>query len=137
MLTLAGLAELSLVLALITGWSPGVLVALALLVPAFLARHGDSLAVAPLFGAGLLLVAEFAQRSVQLRAMASIERGTVTSQAAYVLGVAALGAVAGAAATIAVRYAPSHAVGVTAVGALAVFVAVAALSRLARRAAGS
>lgn len=133
---LAGLAELLLVLALVTGWSPGVLAALALLAPAFLARTGDSLALAPLFGGGLLLVGELTQQSVQLRRVGAIERGAVTVRVAYALAIAALGAAAGAAATIAVRYAPGHAVGVTAVGAVAIVGAVAAVSWLARHSTG-
>jgi hypothetical protein len=136
-LTLAALSELSLVLALVTGWSPGVLAALALLAPAFLARQGDPLALAPLFAGGLLLFGELAQQSIELRGVQRLEDGVVTSRVAHVLGIAGLGAAAGAVATIAVRYAPSHAVGVTAVGAVAVVGAVAGLSWLARRAAGS
>jgi hypothetical protein len=133
--TLAGTSVLLLVLALLTGWSPGVLAALALLVPVFLARHGDLLALAPLFGGGLLLVGELAHQSIELRGVAAVERGAVITRAANVLGIAALGATAGAAGAIAVRYAPSHAIGVTAAGAVAVLGAVAVISWLARRAA--
>ncbi len=133
-LTLAGLSELGLVLAVATGWSPGVPAALALLAAAFLLRRNDTLALAPLFGGGLLLVGELAQQSVELRGVVRVERGVVTTRVARVLGIGALGAAAGAAATIAVRFAPSHAVGVTAVGALAIVGAVAAVSRLARHA---
>jgi hypothetical protein len=135
--TLAALSELCLLIGLVAGWSSAVLAALALLATAFLLRHGDSLAVAPLFAGGLLLVSELAQQSVALRGVVGIERGVVTSRVAHVLGIAALGAAAGAAATIGVRFAPSHAVGVTAIGAAAVVAVVAAVSWLARYVAGA
>ena len=135
-LTLAALSELCLVLALVSGWSPGLLTAVALLAAEFLLRHGDSLALAPLFGGGLLLVSELAQQSIELRGVRRLEDGVVTSRVAHVLAIAALGAAAGAVATIGIRYAPSHSVGVIAVGAVAVVGAVAAVSWLARQVAG-
>lgn len=133
--TLAALSEVCLLTGVVAAWSPAVVAALALLAAAFLLRHGDSLVLAPLFGAGLLLVGELAQQSVELWGVSLIERDLVATRAAHVLGIAALGAAAGAAATIAVRFAPSHAVGVTAIGAVAVVGAVAAVAWLARHAA--
>jgi hypothetical protein len=134
-LALVGTAvsELSLALAFVAGWSGSVQSSVAVLALLFLLRHEDPIALAPIYGAGLLLVSELAQRAIELRGVQRIGPGVIGSRLGGVLVVAALGACGGAAVTIAVRLAPARSVGFTAVGTIAALAAFATIVMLARR----
>ena len=72
--------------------------------------------LAPLYGAGLLLVEELAWRSIELRDIEAIGPGVITARVTAVLAVAAVGACAAAGAAIAVTLAPGRSVVFTAIG---------------------
>lgn len=134
-LALVGLAiaELILALALATGRSGAVQWSLALLALVLLLRREDRIALAPVYGAGLLLIGELAERVIELRGVQRIGPGVAGARLAAVVVVAALGACGGVVVTIAVRVAPARSVGFTAVGVAAVLAALAVISRLGRR----
>lgn len=127
------LSELILVLAFVAGRSGAVPWSLALLAPVLLLRREDRLALAPVYGAVLLLIGELAERVIGLRRVRHVAPGVVGGRLAAVVVVAALGACGGVAVTVAVRVAPTRSVGFTAVGAIAALAALAAISRLGRR----
>ena len=106
--------------------------AVALLGAMLLLREDSRLALAPLYAAGLLLVAELGVRSIELRAVESVGPGVVAARLGVVLAVAALGACAAAGAAIAVTVAPARSAVFTAVGAIAALSAFGAITRLAR-----
>jgi hypothetical protein len=113
--------------------SSTVLASLALLGALLLARHSDRLALAPMYGAGLLIVGELAQRSIELRGVGAIANGVISSRPAAVGLLAALGFCAAAAAAVAVTAAPGGSVALTAAGALATVVACAVCVLFAKR----
>ena len=104
----------------------------ALLGAMLLLRHDARLMLAPLYGAGLLLVDELATRSIELAGVRAIGPGVASTRAAAVLAVAALGGCAGAVAAIAVTAAPGRSVMLTATGAIAIVIVFAAIVRHAR-----
>lgn len=126
-------SELALALAFLVGWPGSVQCSVAVLALLFLLRQEDRIALAPVYGAGLLLVGELAQRAIELRGVQRIGPGVIAARLAAVLVVAALGACGAAVATIAVGVAPPRSVGFTAVGAISALAALAAITRLARR----
>jgi hypothetical protein len=134
-LALVGTAvsELTLALAFVAGSSGSIQWSLGLLAILFLLRHEDRIALAPIYGAGLLLVGELAQRAIDLRGVQRISSGVIRARLAAVIVLAALGACGGAIATIAVRIAPVRSVGFTAIGTIAALATVAAITRLSRR----
>jgi hypothetical protein len=112
---------------------PAVQSSVAVLAVLLLLRHEDRLVIAPLYGACLLLVAELAQRSLELRGLARVGPRVISARVAAVLALAALGACGGAAAAIAVTIAPRRSVWLTAIGTVAILAAFAAIVLLARR----
>ncbi len=107
--------------------------AVALLGAMLLLRQDARLGLAPVYGAGLLLVAELGARSIELGTLKSLGPGVISARAAAVLAVSALGACAAAVVASAVTVAPGRSVALTAVGALAAVTTLAAIVRLARR----
>jgi hypothetical protein len=108
-------------------WSVGLLGALLLL------RHSDRLALAPLYGACLLLVGEFAQRSLELARAERIGPGVIGARLAACIVLAGAGASGAAVAAITVTIAPARTVGFTAIGTIAVLATFGAIVLPARR----
>lgn len=128
------LSVLLVALALARG-SPGpVPWSLALLAALFLLGMHDSLVLAPIYGAGLLLVGELAQCSIELRGVAWLSPRWIASRLAGILALAALGVCASAFAAGAATIAAARSVTLTGVGALATMVLLGAIAQLARRA---
>lgn len=119
---------------LLAGWSSASQWSAALLGALLLARHQDRLLLAPLYGAGLLLVVELAQRSMELRGHDRLGPGVTTSRLAAILVAAALGLCAAALAALAVTVAAPRSVALTALATIAALSAFAAIAMLARRA---
>jgi hypothetical protein len=126
-------AVLILTVGLVVASSVTVQWSVALLAAMLLLRHHDRLVLAPLYGACLLLVAELAQRSLELRGRELIGPGVIVSRLAAVVVLAAVGGCAAAVAAIAVTIAPGRSVGFSAAGTLAAVGAFAAIVLLARR----
>ena len=129
----AGVAALSLIVGLLVGSTAAVHTAVAVLGVIFLVRHDTRLLLAPVYGAGLLLMEDLAVQTIELRGAATVALDVIGARTAAVLAVATIGACASAAAALAVTAAPGRSVGLTALGALAAVAAVAAIARLARR----
>jgi hypothetical protein len=128
----AGAAAVLLVVA-VAGGSPGVVhVAVALLGAIFLLRQDARLLVAPLYGAGLLLIEDLAVQAIDLREVGWIAAETIGAQTTATLLVAAVGACGAAAAAAAVTVAPGRSVGLTALAAVVAVCAFAAIVRFAR-----
>lgn len=126
-------AAISILLAVAAGSESAVQVSIALLALLILMRHGDRLALAPVYAGGLLIVSELAQQAIELRGVRSVAAWVVGARVARALAVAAFGAAVGAAATLAVRVAPGRSVAFTALGAAALLMALGAITWLARR----
>ena len=107
--------------------------AVALLGALLLARQDSRLLLAPLYGAGLLLVEELTYRSTELAGLTMIAAGVLRARAAAVLALTGAGACAAAGAALAVTAAPGRSVVVTAVGTVTVAAAFGAITRDARR----
>jgi hypothetical protein len=126
-------SELTLALGIAASCSGSVQWSIGLLAILFLLRREDRIALAPIYGAGLLLVGELAQRSIDLRGVQRIAPGLITARFAAVLVVAAIGACGGVVATIAPNIAPVGSVSSTALGTIGALITVAVITRLARR----
>ena len=99
-----------------------------------LLRHSDRLLLAPLYGAGLLLVAELGVRSIELRGgRPGRPDGRSGLDLALSWRVAAVGVCAAACVAIAVTGAPGRSLVLTAAGAIAVGAVCGALALAARR----
>ena len=107
--------------------------AVAVLALMLLLRHDIRLLLAPLYGGGLLVMAELGTRSIELRAVTRVGQGAISARVAAVLAVASAGAAAAAVAALAVTRAPGRSVPLTAAGALAVVIACGAIALYARR----
>jgi len=83
-----------------------------------LLRPDARLLVAPVYGAGLLLVAELGSRSIELRGVAGVGRGAQTARVAAIALVAALGACASAGIAAVVTSGAERSPGLTTVAAL-------------------
>jgi hypothetical protein len=105
----------------------------ALLGAALLLRHDARLALAPLYGAGLLMVSELGTRAIELREVRAVGPRVVSTRAATALAMAALGACGAAAAAVAVTVAAGRSVWFTAIGAIAAVGMFVAISLIARR----
>jgi hypothetical protein len=117
--------------------SPGLAnVPVAMLALSFVCYAGDRLILAPLYGAGIVLVGELAARAVQLRAVSQAGVATTLNWLGAVVGVLAAGACAAAAVAIAAGQAPGRSVALTGLGALAAAGATWWLGRMARRSPG-
>lgn len=106
---------------------------LALLAVVFLLHGHDSLVLAPIYGAGLLLVGEVAQASIDLRGVGCLTPGWIASRLAAILALSALGAGAGAVVAAAATIGAARSVALTAAGAIAAVMAVGTIALLARR----
>lgn len=127
------IAVIILALGLIATWSSAVPCSVGLLAVLLLLRQEDRLLLAPVYGACLLLAAELAQRSAELRRLALIGSGANGARVAAIVVLAALGACAAALAASAVTIAPARSVAFTAIGTVAVLATFAAIVLLARR----
>lgn len=105
-----------LALALVVGSPSAAQTAAAVLGVLLLLRSGDRLLLAPLYGAGLLLVCELAQRSTELRGADRLYRGVVAARLERIVLVAGVGACCAALAALAVTIAPARTVGFSALG---------------------
>jgi len=107
--------------------------AVGLLGALLLARQDSRLLLAPLHGAGLLLVEELANRSTELAGLSMIAPGVLSARAAAVLALTGAGACAAAGVALVVAAAPGRSVVVTAVATITVAAAFGAITRQARR----
>ena len=107
--------------------------AVAVLGVIFLARHDTRLLLAPLYGAGLLLIDDLAIRTMELDGVEEIAPEALAARLGATLAVAAIGACLSAAAALAVTAAVPRSVQLTAVGALAAVAAFVAIVLLVRR----
>jgi hypothetical protein len=128
----AGLAAVLLAIGLAAESAAPVHAAVAVLGALFLLRHDARLLLAPVYGAGLLLMDDFAIRTMELSGVGRIAPDLVMARVALTLAAAAIGACLAAIAALAVTGAPGRSVWLTAIGAVAVVAAVAAVVRLAR-----
>jgi hypothetical protein len=108
-------------------------VAIALLGAMLLLREDARLLLAPLYGAGLLLVAELGTRSIELADVGCVGPGVINMRLGATVAMAAVGACLAAGAALAVTAAPGRSVVLTAVGAVAAVAVCGAVARLARR----
>jgi hypothetical protein len=129
----AGLAALFLAVGVASGSSTSAHAAIALLGTIFLLRHDNRLLLAPVYGAGLLLIDDLAAQTIELSGVSRMGRAVIGARTGAAFVVAAIGACASAAAALAVSAAPGRSVTLTALGALAAVAAFAAIARLARR----
>ena len=129
----AGLATLLLACGLAASSPAPVHCGVAVLGAILLLRHSDRLLLAPLYGGGLLLVAELGVRSIELRGVGLIDPGSIGTRLGVLVAVAAVGVCAGACAALAVTGAPSRSLLVTAAGAIAAVAVCAAIALAARR----
>ena len=108
--------------------------AVAVLGTMLLLRHDLRLVLAPLYGAGLLIVDELGARSIELLAVTRLGDGVIGARLVAVVAVAAMGAAAAAGAAIAVTIAPDHrSVALTGIGAIAVAAVCGTIAHIARR----
>ena len=89
--------------------------------------------LAPLYGAGLLVMGDLAIRTMELSGVGQISAGVIVARVGATLAMAAIGACLSAVAALAVTAAVPHSVALTAVGALAAVAALVAIVLLARR----
>lgn len=129
----AGLAALLLVYGLAAKSTAPVQCGVAVLGAILLLRQTDRLLLAPLYGAGLLLVAELGARSIELSAVSRVDARAIATRLGALTAVAALGACAAVCAAIAVTTGPGRSLVLTAAGALAVGGVCAGLALVARR----
>ncbi len=128
----AGAAALSLGVGLAAGSHTAVHTAVALLGGMFLLRQENRLVLAPAYGACLLLMEDLAMQTIELRGVALVAFAVIGARTAAILAVAAIGACGSAVAALAVTGAPGRSVTMTALAALTIVAAFAAIARLAR-----
>lgn len=121
-----------LVVSLGLGSQTPVLVGLAVLGALLLLRRDARLVLAPLYGAGLVVLAELARTCRELGRLQLVAAGAVRSRLVAVMGIAGVGACAAGFTAIVVTGAPDRSVTVTAAGTLAVILMFAGIVRLAR-----
>lgn len=110
--------------------------AVAVLGTIFLLRQDARLLLAPLYGAGLLLIDDLAIRSMELSGVGEIAAGVIVARVGATLAVAAIGACLSAVAALAVTAAVPRSLVLTALGALATVLAFVAIVLLVRRRSG-
>ena len=134
---LAWAAVVTAALLLATGMAAGspapVHAAVAVLGAIFLARHDMRLLLAPLYGAGLLVMEDLAIQVIESRGLERVALDAIGARIAARLAAATAGACAAAAAALAVTEAPGRSVALTALGGVALVSAFARVSYLARR----
>ena len=129
----SGIAAVLLAAGMLAGSPATVHAAIGLLGAIFVLRQDTRLLLAAPYGVGLLLIDDLANQTIELRGVSLIGPAVIGARTGAVLAAAALGACAAAIAALAVTAAPGRSVGVTALGALAVVAAFAAIVRPARR----
>jgi hypothetical protein len=122
-----------LVVGLGVGVDAPVLAAVAVLGALLLLRRDARLVVAPLYGAGLVMLLELVRTCRELGHIELVADGTVRARLTTVLAVAGVGAGAAGVTALAVTGAPDRSVIATAAGTLAVILMFAGIVRLARR----
>lgn len=107
--------------------------AVAVLGVMFLLRHDTRLLLAPLYGAGLLLMDDLAIRTMELSGVGEIAPDVIIARFGATMAVGAIGACLSALGALAVTAAVPRSVVLTAVGALVAFAAFVAIVVLVRR----
>jgi hypothetical protein len=125
-------ATLALALALVVGRSTPVWAALLLLGAIYAVPEGDPAIPAPIYGGGLLLIAEFAFWSLDERAPGRVERGTAAPRLNGILATVATGIAAGAFVLLAAESDVARSPAKTAAGAGAILACIAVLAMLTR-----
>lgn len=113
-------AVLLVVIGMLIRSSAPVHLAVVLLGALLLLRHDARLLLAPVYGAGLLLVAELGSRSIELRRVRTVGPGVLGARALAVSAIAGLGVFASACAAAAVTAAPARSVALTGMAAVAI-----------------
>jgi len=98
-----------------------------------LLRHSDRLLLAPVYGGVLLLVAELAVRSIELRGVGLVDPRAIATRLGAVVAVTGVGVCGAACAALAATGAPGRSLSVTAAGAIAAAAVCAAIALAARR----
>jgi hypothetical protein len=133
----AGTAALLVAVGMIAESPSPVHAAVAVLGVMFLLRHDARLLLAPLYGAGLLLVDDLAMRTMELSGVSLISPDAIVARVGATVAIAAIGAGLSAVAALAVRAAVPGSVVLTAVGALVAVAAFVGIVLVARRRFGS
>jgi len=129
----AGLAAVLLAAGMAVESPAPVHVAVAVLGVTFLVRHDTRLLLAPVYGAGLLLMDDLAIRTMELSGVDQLAPDVIAARLAATIAVAAIGACLSAAAALAVTAAVPRTLVLTAVGALVAVAAFVAIVVVARR----
>ena len=129
----AGTAALLLAAGMIAQSPAPVHAAVAVLGVIFLLRHDTRLLLAPLYGAGLLLMDDLAIRTMELSGVGQIAAEVIVARVGATLLTAAIGSCLSAVAALAVTAALPRSVALTAAGALAAVAAFVAIVLLVRR----
>jgi hypothetical protein len=128
-----GLAALLLACGLAARSPTPVHCSVAVLGAILLLRHSDRLLLAPLYGGGLLLVAELGVRSIELQGVSLIDARSIGTRLGVIVAVAAVGVCAAACAALVATGAPGRSLLLTAAGASAAVAVCAAIALAARR----
>jgi hypothetical protein len=123
-----------LVISLASGWNAAGHASLAVLGLVLMARVHERLALAPIYGAALLLVSDLARTSHELRPMDRVSTAAIRARLLTAAGSAGLGACAAAVVAVAVTEGQSRSVGISAAATMAVVAAYVGIVVLARRA---
>ena len=129
----AGTAAMLLAAGMVAQSPAPVHAAVAVLGLMFLLRHDARLLLAPVYGAGLLLMEDLAVRTIELSGVGEIAPRVIVARVGATLAVAAVGACLSALAALAVTAAVPRSVLLTAVGALAAVAAFVAIVFFVRR----
>jgi hypothetical protein len=127
-----GVATFLVSLALATGRSAAIPFALLLLAATYAIPNGDRTVAAPIYGAGLLLIAELAYWSLDERVRQRMSPGIVKPRLLAILIVTLAAIPAGALVLLAAEADLPRSPGLTAAGALAVVTCIGLLAALAR-----
>jgi hypothetical protein len=120
-------ALVALIAAMLAGSPAAVHAAVVLLGTIFLLRQDARLLLAPVYGAGLLLVCELATQAIELSEVSRVAPEVIGARTGAALVAATIGACVSAVAALAETAAPGRSVAVTALGAVTVVVAVAVI----------
>lgn len=121
------MALVALIAAMLAGSPAAVHAAVVLLGTIFLLRQDARLLLAPVYGAGLLLVCELATQAIELSEVSRVAPEVIGARTGAALVAATIGACVSAVAALAETAAPGRSVAVTALGAVTVVVAVAVI----------
>lgn len=129
----AGFAAVLLVAGMVAGSLAAVHAGIVVLGTIFLLRQDSRMLLAPLYGAGLLLVADLCAQTIELSELIQVAPEVVGARTGAALVAATIGACVAAAAALAQTAAPGRSVALTALGALALVGALAMIVWSARR----